>query len=285
MKIQVTLTAEGAKRLIAHAIAGLPEVQSAMANGKILLKGSTTVSAVSEILCGTPLRICGRIDSLGTATANKKTEGAHSLMLVKGKPENIDSCFAEAAENMEPGDICIAGANLVDIDGRAAIMAGSPLGGAPLRVLASLQTEGVKTIIAAGLEKYAPCCLDDSLAAASRKGIGFAMGMASGLVPIAGQVINEVDAAYILGAEEVCVIGRGGIAGCEGGTTLAVTVKDDCAEDFFETVREANRLGASAVSGEKESLASCLATHCGPTGAGHKSCCYRAERLKNRSGE
>ena len=220
-----------------------------------------------------------------TATANKKTDGAHSLMLNRGEPQNIDSCFAEEAENMEPGDICIAGANLVDIDGRAAIMAGSPLGGAPLRVLASLQTEGVRTIIAAGLEKYAPCCLDDSLSAASRKGIRLAMGMASGLVSIAGQVINEVDASYILGAEDVCVIGRGGIAGCEGGTTLSVTVKDEIAEEFFEMVREANRLGARAVSGEKESLSSCLATHCGPTGAGHKSCCYRAERLKNRSGE
>ena len=285
MKIQVTLTAEGAKRFIAKAIAELPEVQSAMTNGRILLKGSTTVSAVSEILCGVPLRICGRIDPLGTATANKKTNGAHSLMLNRGEPQNIDSCFAEEAENMEPGDICIAGANLVDIDGRAAIMAGSPLGGAPLRVLASLQTEGVRTIIAAGLEKYAPCCLDDSLSAASRKGIRLAMGMASGLVSIAGQVINEVDASYILGAEDVCVIGRGGIAGCEGGTTLSVTVKDEIAEEFFEMVREANRLGARAVSGEKESLSSCLATHCGPTGAGHKSCCYRAERLKNRSGE
>ena len=111
------------------------------------------------------------------------------------------------------------------------------------------------------------------------------MGMASGLVSIAGQVINEVDASYILGAEDVCVIGRGGIAGCEGGTTLAVTVKDEIAEEFFFFFFLANRLGARGGSGGYESLSSCLPSLCGPTGGGLQCCCYRAERLKNRSGE
>ena len=280
MIIQATLTAEGCKRLIAQAIASLPQVKRALAEGKILLKGSTTVSAVAELLIGCPLRICGRIEPLGAGTAPAKTASPHSLLLEKGVPRNIDGDFAAAAETMGRGDICITGANLIDCHGRAAIMAGSPLGGAPLRVLAALQTEGVETLIAAGLEKYSPYPLEGALRAASRKGVDMAMGMASGLVPVEGEVINEAEAAFILGAQKVCVIGRGGIGGCEGGTTLSIEAEDETARRIFELVKEANRRGKEGPSGEAESLDSCLASHCGPTGAGHLSCCYREERLR-----
>ncbi|MEW6723349.1 MAG: hypothetical protein AB1331_00295 [Bacillota bacterium] len=50
--IQVTITVPEGKRLIARAICRLPEVTQAYAAGRILLKGGTTVSAVSEELAG-----------------------------------------------------------------------------------------------------------------------------------------------------------------------------------------------------------------------------------------
>ncbi|MFQ6074799.1 MAG: hypothetical protein ACE5Z5_01510 [Candidatus Bathyarchaeia archaeon] len=61
MKAQVTLTVPESKLLIAKAIASLPEVQNAVKEGRVLLKGGTTVSALSEILAKTPLRISGRV--------------------------------------------------------------------------------------------------------------------------------------------------------------------------------------------------------------------------------
>lgn len=286
MKIQTTLTVEGGKRLIAHAIVSMPQVKRALAEGRILLKGGTTVSAVSELLCGQPLRICGRMDVGGTGSAKNKTAGSHSILLEKGCPRGIDDDFEEAAETMQPGDICITGANLIDKDGRAAIMAGSPLGGAPLRVMSCLSVEGVRTIIAAGFEKYAPCSMDEALLAASRKGVGLAMGMASGLVPIDGLVINEARALLLLGAKEVHIIGRGGINGGEGGTTFSVEVPDCDAEAFFAMVRGCCAEGVEkGPSGEAGSLPSCLFSHCGPTGAGHRACCYRTERNSLENGE
>ena len=69
MKVQFTLTVAEGKRLIARGIASLPEVRKAMAEGLILLKGGTTVSALSEELCGMPLRISGRITPRGTVSA------------------------------------------------------------------------------------------------------------------------------------------------------------------------------------------------------------------------
>jgi hypothetical protein len=61
MKVQIALTVNESKRLIAKAVVSLPEIKNALEKGKILLKGGTTVSVIAEELVGIPLRICGRI--------------------------------------------------------------------------------------------------------------------------------------------------------------------------------------------------------------------------------
>ncbi|MCL4370580.1 MAG: hypothetical protein M1380_06700 [Chloroflexi bacterium] len=69
MRAQVSLTVSEGKLLIARAIASLPEVRSAFENGRILLKGGTTVSALAEELVGVPLRISGRVSPRGTKSS------------------------------------------------------------------------------------------------------------------------------------------------------------------------------------------------------------------------
>lgn len=68
MKVQISLTVEAGKRLIAKAILTLPAVRNALAEGQLLLKGGTTVSLISEAVCGVPLKICGRIDRRGAGS-------------------------------------------------------------------------------------------------------------------------------------------------------------------------------------------------------------------------
>ena len=75
MKIQVTLTVEEGKRVIAKGISSLPEVNRVMKEGIILLKGGTTVSAISEALVGIKLRISGMITGRGAVTAALKVDG------------------------------------------------------------------------------------------------------------------------------------------------------------------------------------------------------------------
>ena len=53
-RIQFSLTVSEGKWLIAHAIADMKEVRDAIAGGRIVLKGGTTVSCVSELITGTP---------------------------------------------------------------------------------------------------------------------------------------------------------------------------------------------------------------------------------------
>lgn len=222
MKAQLTLTVSEGKKLIALAVAQMPEVQSALKSGKILLKGGTTVSVVAETLVGTPLRISGRITPLGTKSARVTVDAPHSILIERGEPRGIDDDIEKVVLGMGPGDVAICGANLIDQYGNAALMAGSPLGGNPGRVISALVAEGITTIIPAGLEKLTPGSIAESTLAATRQGIDWSMGMAVGLIPIPGQIITELTAFSLLARVEATVIGRGGIVGAEGATTFVV---------------------------------------------------------------
>ncbi|TAN35360.1 MAG: hypothetical protein EPN24_07255 [Candidatus Methanoperedens sp.] len=56
------------------------------------------------------------------------------------------------------------------------------------------------------------------------------------MMPLPGEVITEVDALTLLGAEDVFPIGAGGIEGGEGSVTLCV--EGDKAEEIFELVEK-----------------------------------------------
>jgi len=85
-KIQFTLTVNAGKWIIAKAISELECVKESLSKGKLILFGGTTVSSLSEILFGKPLRLSGRVTPRGTVTAfHKKEEIPHNMLLLKGK--------------------------------------------------------------------------------------------------------------------------------------------------------------------------------------------------------
>ena len=90
MKLQLSLTVNEAKRIIAKGIKELPEIKSAFSTGKILLKAGTTVSALSEELVGMPLGICGRITSNGAKAARYDLDAPHCILIDKGKVIDVD---------------------------------------------------------------------------------------------------------------------------------------------------------------------------------------------------
>ncbi|MDY3868127.1 MAG: hypothetical protein SOZ52_01995 [Pyramidobacter sp.] len=278
MKIQITLSAEAGKRLIIQAVLQLPQVQTALQSHQLIIKGGTTASIAAETLCGTPLKICGRLTAKGAGTLSQNCSAPHSILLKNGEVAARDAEIWDGRISFSRGDVCIIGANIVDRDGRAAMLSGSPLGNA-LHFFTALPSEGVEMIVAAGLEKWAPCSLDDAMSACSRSGFDLSMGMPCGLIPIPGKVIDETEACRILGASDVQIIARGGICGGEGGCTLAVTFDDeDAGQAFFQTVQKLSRPQNQAPAGSADSLTDCLSTHCAPSAALHSSCWYRAHR-------
>ena len=121
-----------------------------------------------------------------------------------------------------PEDLVVTGANAIDIHGHAAIMAGSYAGGQGLPSFQSLLIEGVPFLIAAGLEKLVPGSIMDLLPIVGRRKVDLSYGMSVGLIPIFGRVFTEVQALETLAKVKVWVIGKGGILGAEGSSTLLI---------------------------------------------------------------
>ncbi|MHB1413923.1 MAG: DeoR/GlpR family DNA-binding transcription regulator [Chloroflexota bacterium] len=281
MKAQVSLTPNEAKRLIAKAIVALPEVHAALAGGRVLLKGGTTVSAVAEELGAMPLRISGRVSALGAKAAwgTEKTV-PHSVLIERGEPRNVDDSLEQTVERLRGTDVAIIGANAIDVYGNAALMAGAPLGGPPGRILAGLLAQGTQIIIAAGLEKLIPGRIEEAMRAAGRSSAKVAMGMAVGLMPVYGRLVTEREAFTVLANVRCTVIGAGGIMGGEGSTTVVLEGEEDEIRRAFAL---AEAVKGSPLSGCVESLEEC-GPGC-PSCRQHLACIYRQPKLaKARAG-
>lgn len=258
MRIQITLTSPEGKRIIARGIKALLRVQEVRKKGKIILKGGTTVSAIAEELCGQPMKISGMITPKGTLTSRFKHESKlqHGLLLHQGKIIPLDSQEAWEKETplITPTDLVITGANAFDTYGHAVIMAATYAGGRSLPAFQELLIEGVPFLIAAGLEKLAPGNLWEKVPLAGRKKADFSYGAAVGLVPLWGEIFTEVEALETLARVSAFVIGKGGIHGAEGSTTLLV---EGPAKEVLKIDRIYQQVKGAGLSGEPRNLIPC----------------------------
>lgn len=254
MKVQITLTVSEAKRMIAKGLAQHPTVQKALKQGLIFLKGGTTVSALAEELTGRPMRISGRISPLGTKTGKDASGGYHSAIIERGELKDAEDSLDEIVAGLRGDDVAIIGANAIDVHGNAALMYGAPIGGGPGFIISGLMAEIANVFVAAGLEKLVPGSLTDIIPKAARKGVSRSMGMAVGLTPISGKIVSENHAIEILAPVECTVIGRGGIHGAEGASTLLIEGEAGDVQRVFEL---AQQLKGADISGTTASLEEC----------------------------
>lgn len=273
MKAQVTITVNGGKGLISKAIIEHPAVKTALKKGTVILKGGTTVSLIAEKLVGVKLRISGRITKRGTVGSLNSTNNPHSILIKNNQWQDIDNNFLEKVLELGPEDVIIVGANAIDCNKNAAMMAGSPGGGNPGKAFTALTTEGAKVIIAAGLEKLVPTDISDILKQASRKSCDLSMGMAVGLMPIYGDLVTEIEALKLLYGIKATIIGKGGIEGAEGSTTFIIEGEKD---SIKKALKEIIRLNSEPLSIEKNSLVECKTGS--PGCKYHLACIYSNKR-------
>jgi len=258
-KLQVTLTVEEGKEIIALGLLKHPIFINAREKGRILFKGGTTVSKVTEKLIGMPLRISGRITQRGTVSSRDIIEGPHSIIYSKGNWSNIDDNIVEVVQKFSNNDLIICGANAIDHKGNAAMMAGSPGGGNVGKSLSSWYTEGAKIIIPVGIEKMIPGDLDDIMGRASRTGKSISWGMAVGLMPLRGELFTEIEAIKQLANVDCFAIGAGGLGSAQGSITLEIWASEN--EEFEKVIKMLKRVKSDDedISGIKDSLTECEA--------------------------
>lgn len=274
--IQIFLSVQAGKWMIAEALARMDCVQDAFARGELAVKAGTTTSCLSWLLTGQHLRLCGRVTSRGAVANLQDSDAPHTVVLGRDGQRSLDYAEREGLLALGPYAVLVTGANLIDSQGNAALLAGSPGAGSYGAALSAASSEGMRVLIAAGTEKLTPEDVRTAIRQSRRKGVDAAFGMACGLVPLVGEVITEVDAVRMLAPVEAVLMAKGGICGAEGGSIIQVWGEDEAVDTIWQL---ADRCGSYPASGTAESLVECR-----PGAQGcreHLSCGYRGRLLKN----
>jgi len=238
---EVVLTPAEGKRLIAKAIAHMPIVQMAKENGTIIVCTSTTNSYVLEELTGKEIKDKGMFTA-GVVTKEglqiTEAKGRHDPWVIeKGKARTTKlSEFPDILKGMGPDDIFIKGANAIDPFGQAGILLGGVGGGTIGASWGYLTSNGVTTIIPAGLEKLVPN-LADAINRIGINKIDVALDVKCGMMIISGYIITEMEAFKELFGVEVVPIGGGGIDGAEGSKIFLLDGEDDPVKEAVALVK------------------------------------------------
>jgi len=227
----VVLPPDTARSLIGKAVAALPQLKRAMANGRIIIAGGGTTRHVVRALLGEdPGHAAFAIGWIhdGEFAETPVTERGPS----RGWPGPL-------LERFDRGDIYIKGANAIDADGNVGILLGSPTGGSIGSALPTLFARGAELIVPVSLQKLVP-----SIPAAGGKlgqrRLSRATGAPLGYMPImAGfaTVITETDAVRILYGLNATMVAAGGVGSCEGATILHVEGNASEVEALLEAIR------------------------------------------------
>jgi len=222
----VVLPPDTARRLIGEAVAALPQLKRAMANGRIIIAGGGTTRHVVRALLGEdPGHAAFAIGwirdgefcetpSTGRGPGPYLIEESH---VSRGWPGPL-------LERFDRGDIYIKGANAIDTDGNVGILLGSPTGGSIGSALPIIYARGAELIIPISLQKLVPSVSAVGNKLGQRR-LSHATGAPLGYMPImAGfaTVITEIEAIRCLYGLDATMVAAGGVEACEGAITLHV---------------------------------------------------------------
>jgi len=238
-----SLTPPESKRLIAKGVAALPEVKQALEQGIVIIGRGTTNAFVVEELTGDKIepkcRYAAGIIVDGELCATPADMRMEPVVLRRGKPDGTPA--ADALQEFREGDVSIKGANAVDSEGNAGVLAAGERGGTIGEILPVVLPRGSYLIVPVGLEKLIP-----SVAQAARvSGIfrfKYSTGLPAGLVPIPNAlVVTEVQAFQVLTGVKVVPVAAGGIAGSEGTVVLSLEGKAAQIEQALSLVKSVKR--------------------------------------------
>ncbi len=248
----VALTPSESRRLLAKAVAVLPEVKQAMEKGLLVIARGSTNAFVAEEIMGITIEkkadeYCRGFIVDGELHANRKPHTERSIgydfVLRRGRLEEID--FQEVMKDFTADDVFIKGANAIDNTGEAGVLAAGTAAGTIGKAMPSVSLVAAHLIVPVGLEKLVP-----SVAKASRScGIfhfKYSTGLPCALIPIINaEVVTEIQAFEVLAGVGVTHVASGGIGGSEGTVVLSLNGSETAIEKAFKLVRAIK--GESAV--------------------------------------
>ena len=234
----VNLTVAEGKRLIAKGLANDPRVKARMQKGIIVITtGSTNTYLAEELANLTAPRgsfVIGYVTPVGRGSVNKDMELTSDIVIVDG--QRVDMKYEDALANASAEDIVFKGANLLNYErGQSAVCIGSRDGG-PARIV---KETAAHLIIPIGLEKETYGDLNAYEKLFENKPVKTSVPRVW-VHPSNSEIFTEIEALKVISNVNVVPFAVGGIAGREGGVSLAIYgPKEEVqkALDFVATVQ------------------------------------------------
>lgn len=255
-KAQVTLTSAESKRLIAKAVARLPEVTGALGRGTVVIAGGTTNAYVAEEILGETVpkeRYTAGIVTDGLLCVTPPELRYPPIILKAGKRVSIS--LQEALESFGPDDVFIKGANAIDPQGFAGVIVANPTSGTIGAALPIIAARGSHLVVPCGLEKLIPSVV----AAARVTGIDtfdYSLGTPVGMMPLVNaRVITEIEAIRVLAGASATHVASGGVGGSEGSVTLVIHGESEDVRTAFELIKAIK--GEPGIPALRRECASC----------------------------
>ena len=228
------LTVAESKRLIGKAVAQMPIVKNALANGMVIIIKGTTNAYVAEEITGKKAEhaafVTGRIEPEKGAKNLPQAKPVNHLILEKGKV--VDIPLPDAAKKLKAGDVVIKGANALDYKNKmAAVNILDPAGGTTGITMPFVVARKAHLVIPVGLEKLVAGDIVDltlkmrepmeSLPAPSgRSSSPFPGYIVPSMWLLTGEIVTELEAIKILTGATAFQSSAGGISGAEGAVWL-----------------------------------------------------------------
>jgi len=230
------LTVSESKRLIGKAVAQMPIVKNALANGMVIVIKGTTDAYVAEELTGKKADhaafVTGRIEPERGTKNLPAVKPINHLILEKGKV--VDIPLPDAAKKLKAGDVVIKGANALDYKNKtAAINILDPAGGTTGITIPYVIARKVHLVIPVGLEKLVAGDLVETtlkmrepmetLPAPAGKSKAFFPGYTiPSMWLVTGEIVTELEAVNILTGATAFQSSAGGISGAEGASWIVI---------------------------------------------------------------
>jgi hypothetical protein len=236
----VVLTPAEGKRLIARAVAGLPEVKRAYKEGRLAVTSGTTNAYVLQELTGEevePYRYSIGMVTDGKLTMSAKDDRVAPRFYVKGEIVEMES--RDFFKSFEKGDVVIKGGNAVDDRGNAGVLVGNETGGTIGALIGIACVRGIPLIMPVGLEKLI-ASVPEAAAGWGQLTLSYAMGLPCWITPVTtGLVVTEIQALGLLAGVRARHVAAGGVGGSEGAAVLLLEGRKESLDKAVEVVQQA----------------------------------------------
>jgi hypothetical protein len=248
MRAVFSFTPSESKRLIAKAVAAMPEVQFALSEGEVVVAhGSTNVYVAEELLGCCPQReqfMSGQVIN-GVLCQTSPEEKPPIIRISRGQLMGPKPTMEETLRDFGATGVFIKGANAVDPEGIAGVFCAHPEGGTIGYAYGIISARGLQLVVPVGLEKLVPS-VPKAARHLGQETLYYHSGLKVGMLTITnGIVVTEIQALQILFDVTAVHVGGGGLNGSEGTVVIAIDGEKaelDRAIKFYEAIKGEPRL-------------------------------------------